>query len=56
MKIENNLAVLPSHDSQVLNVIPVKTLDHKVNMYFNLEPISTLDIFMLLIRGSGLGF
>ena len=30
----------------------VKTLDHKVNMYFNLEPISILDIFMPFYKGS----
>ena len=30
----------------------VKTLDHKENMYFNLEPMSILDIFMSLYKGS----
>jgi len=30
----------------------VKTLDHKMNIYFNLEPMSTLDIFTPLYKGS----
>ena len=31
----------------------VKTLDHKMNMCFNLEPMLTLDIFMPLYKESG---
>jgi len=30
----------------------IKTLDHKENICFNLKPISTLDIFIPLYKGS----
>jgi len=32
--------------------VTVKTLDHKVNICFNLEFMSILDIFMPLYKGS----
>ena len=43
----------PEYDNSTLIV---KTLDYKKNICFNLKPMSTLDIFTPLYKGSGQGF
>jgi len=42
---------VPAHLT-LLYTPSIKTLDHKENMHFIFEPVSTLDIFMPLYKGS----
>jgi len=42
----------PGLVSELKQYLNIKTLDHKINIYLNLEPISILDISLYNVKNS----